>query len=101
MVETVPPGYQADGATTKSVAVNVNTTCAASPFNGNTVSFSNSPLTDVTISVDSKADGGTASTVDCSDNSLDFSTGATGDGTDTSDPIAGSKTITCTIVIDP
>jgi hypothetical protein len=65
------------------------------------VSFSNSPLTDVTISVDSKADGGTASTVNCDDNSLDFTTGANGDGTKTSDAVAGSKVITCTITIDP
>ena len=59
------------------------------------------PLTDVTISVDSKADGGTATSVDCSDNSLDFSTGTNGDGTKTSGQVAGSKTITCTITIDP
>jgi len=101
VTETVPSGYQADGATTKSVTVDTATTCAANPYVGNTVAFSNSPLTDVTISVDSKADGGTASTVDCSDNSLDFSTGANGDGTKTSNAIAGSKTITCTITIDP
>jgi len=101
VTETVPDGYQADGATTKPVTVDNTATCADNPYAGETVAFSNSPLTDVTISVDSKVDGGTASTVDCSDNSLDFSTGANGDGTKTSGLIAGSKTITCTITIDP
>jgi hypothetical protein len=102
VTETVPTGYVADGATTKSVAVNVNTSCAASPFNGNTVSFSNSPQTDVTISVDSKAPGGTDTDVNCSDDTLDFNTDdATGDGTKTSGLVTGSQTITCTIVIDP
>ena len=102
VTETVPTGYQADGALTKSVLVDTNTTCATSPYVGETVGFTNSPLTDVTISVDSKAPGGTDTNVDCSDNSLDFDTdNTTGDGTKTSDVVAGSKTITCTIVIDP
>jgi hypothetical protein len=101
VTETVPAGYAADGPTTKSVLVDTNTSCAASPYDGETVGFSNSPLTDVTISVDSKADGGTASTVTCDDPSLGFTTGANGDGSDTSDVVAGSKTINCTIVIDP
>jgi hypothetical protein len=98
VTETVPAGYQADGPTTKTVNVQAVGSCDSG---ATAVSFSNSPLTDVTISVDSKADGGTASSVDCSDNSLDFSTGTNGDGSKTSDQIAGSKTITCTITIDP
>jgi hypothetical protein len=101
VTETVPSGYQADGLTTKSVNVDNAASCSDDPYGGETVSFSNSPLTDVTISVDSKADGGTASTVDCSNDSLDFSTGANGDGSKTSDTVAGSSTITCTITIDP
>jgi prealbumin domain-containing protein len=101
VLETVPTGYQADQANPQSVLVDNSAKCSDSSYGGETVSFANSPLTDVTISVDSKADGGTASSVDCSDNSLDFSTGANGDGSKTSDIVAGSKTITCTIVIDP
>ena len=98
VTETVPAGYAADGATTKSV----NVTAGTCDSGATAVSFSNSPLTDVTISVDSKVDGGTASTVDCSDNSLDFSTGTNGDGSKTTTPsVAGSKSITCTITIDP
>jgi Prealbumin-like fold domain len=101
VLETVPTGYQADQANPQSVLVDNAAKCSDSPYGGESVSFANSPLTDVTISVDSKADGGTASSVDCDDNSLDFSTGANGDGSKTSDIVAGSKTITCTIVIDP
>jgi len=101
VTETVPAGYQADGATTKTVTVDNVANCTDLPYLGETVSFTNSPLTDVTISVDSKADGGTASSVNCDDDSLDFTTGTNGDGTKTSGAVAGSKTITCVIVIDP
>jgi len=98
VTETVPSGYQADGDNPKTVNVATAGTCTSG---ATAVSFANSPLTDVTISVDSKAVGGTASTVNCDDDSLDFTTAASGDGTKTSGAIAGSKTITCTITIDP
>jgi hypothetical protein len=106
VTETVPAGYQADGATTKSVNVQSVGTCASG---ATAVSFSNSPLTNVTISVNSQADGGTDTNVNCSNDSLDFDTqGPTtptavndGDGSATATGIAGSSTITCTITIDP
>ena len=98
VTETVPDGYQADGATTKTVNVTATGSCSSG---ATPVSFSNSPLTTLTVSVDSKADGGTQTSWDCDVDSLDGSTGTNGDGTKTSDAIAGSKVVHCTITIDP
>jgi hypothetical protein len=106
VTETVPTGYKADGANPKSVDVDNAASCSDATYVGETVGFTNSPLTSVTISVDSKAVGGTDTNVNCDDNSLDFDTPNTpdpnaGDGSKTSDDVAGSKTIICTITIDP
>jgi hypothetical protein len=94
VTETVPAGYVADGATAKTVAVTTEATCPG----GNTVDFSNTPLTNISVSVDSQVDGGTASTIDCGAGVV--STGPNGDGsTSRNDLVPG--TYTCTIVIDP
>jgi hypothetical protein len=94
--ETVPAGYS--GEADKTVTVDNTATCADDPFVGETVSFHNTPLTNLTVSVDSQVDGGTASTIDCVLDSA--STGPTGDGSLTlSDLVPG--TYVCTVVIDP
>jgi hypothetical protein len=100
VVETVPAGYVSDAAptNTKAVVVDHNATCAGG--GGNAVSFSNTPLTNVTISVDSQVEGGTDTVVNCDEDSLDLNTPATGDGSATASNQV-PKTITCTIVIDP
>jgi hypothetical protein len=95
--ETVPAGYHVV-ANDKSVTVDNAATCAATPYAGETVSFSNTPLTNFTVSVDSQVDGGTASTIDCTVTS--GSTGANGDGSATASDLEPG-TYTCTIVIDP
>lgn len=94
VTETVPAGYQADGLTAKTVSVTTEATCPG----GDTVSFSNTPLTDLTVSVNSQVDGGTASTIDCGAGVV--STGPNGDGSTTRSNLAPG-TYTCTIVIDP
>jgi len=96
--ETVPAGYH--GEADKTVTVDNTATCTDNPYGGETVSFHNTPLTNVTVTVNSQIDGGTASTVDCDNNALDFSTGANGDGTKTASD-QEPQTIHCTIVIDP
>jgi hypothetical protein len=99
VTETVPSGYVADGATSKSVNVTTEATCPG----GDPVSFSNTPLTNVSVSVDSQVDGGTASSIDCGgENTAD--TGANGDGSlsvNNLEPTAPDVTLTCTITIDP
>ncbi len=96
--ETVPAGYA--GEADKNVTVNNKANCAGDPYVGETVSFHNTPLTDLTVSVDSQIPGGTASTVTCTPNGPNGSTGAGGDGTFT-DTNLPPGTYTCVIVIDP
>jgi hypothetical protein len=73
---------------------------------GETLTFDNVPLTDVTVSVDSLVEGGTSSTISCdTDPATEGTTDAvTGDGEVTVsdlEPTAPDVTLTCTITIDP
>jgi len=104
VVEAVPSGYASDDAD-KSVTVDTESEC--DDGNEATVSFSNTPLTDVTVSVNSQVDGGTASTIQCTDSDGNVSNGSTeanGDGSLTVNdllPTDPTVTLTCTITIDP
>jgi len=95
--ETVPAGYHVD-ANDKSVTVDNAASCSDATYTGETVSFQNMPLTNLTVSVDSQVDGGTSSTIDCVVAS--GSTGANGDGSVTASDLEPG-TYTCTVVIDP
>jgi hypothetical protein len=103
VTESLPTGYVADGDVAKTVSV-TESTCAGSP---NTVNFGNTPLTNVTVSVDSQVDGGTASTIVCTDAGGNVSNGSTGVGGDGSLTVSNllptdpSVTLTCQITIDP
>jgi hypothetical protein len=101
--ETVPAGYHVD-ANDKQVTVDNTASCSDNPYVGETVAFYNTPLTDITASVNSQVDGGTASTIVCKDangNTIaSGSTGANGDGSATAFDLEPG-TYTCTIVIDP
>jgi hypothetical protein len=101
--ETVPAGYHVD-ANDKSVTVDNTASCSDNPYVGETVSFHNTPLTDITASVNSQVDGGTASTIVCTDgNGNTVATGSTGANGDGSASVSNLEpgTYTCTIVIDP
>jgi hypothetical protein len=97
--ETVPAGYVVD-ANDKPVTVDNTAACTDSPYVGETVSFHNTPLTDLTVTVNSQVDGGTSSTVACTPDGPSGTTGANGDGT-FSDTNLIPGTYTCTVVIDP
>ena len=100
VTETVPGGYSASPAS-DIVAVTAESDCgdgneaAAGPFH-------NTPLTNVTVSVDSQVDGGTASTIECDWAAPNdgASTGANGDGSLTKSDLQPG-TYSCEIVIDP
>jgi len=94
--ETVPAGYAGEGD--KQVTVDNVAFCDDDPYVGETVSFHNTPLTNITVSVDSQIDGGTASTIDC--DGVTGSTGVNGDGSLTRNDLEPG-TYTCTIVVDP
>jgi len=96
--ETVPAGYA--GEADKSVLVDNTATCAGSPYAGEVVTFHNTPLTNLSVTIDSQVDGGTASTVSCTPDGPSGSTGANGDGSFT-DMNLQPGTYTCIVVIDP
>jgi hypothetical protein len=87
-------------ANDKQVTDDNSASCADSTYVGETVSFHNTPLTDITISVNSQVDGGTASTIDCGDATDPVSTGTNGDGSKSKTDLEPG-TYTCTIVVDP
>ncbi len=97
--ETVPAGYHVD-ANDKQVTVDNTAACTDNPYVGETVSFHNTPLTDVTVSINSQVDGGTASTVSCTPAGPSGSTGTNGDGSFPATDLEPG-TYTCTVVIDP
>jgi Prealbumin-like fold domain len=100
VTETVPAGYVSDDSV-KEVVVDNAASCTATPYAGESLSFVNSPLTDVSITINSQIVGGTASSVTCTpDGPNGTTTVGTGDGT-FSDTNLVPQTITCTIVIDP
>lgn len=100
VTETVPDNYVADGDTSKSVSVTQEATCGSG--NEDSVAFSNTPLTDITVSVDSLVDGGTKSTIVCKQGETVVGSVAT----PTEDPTLSLSnklpgTYVCTIVVDP
>ena len=102
VTETVPASYVSDDAV-KEVTVDNAASCSAATYAGESLTFVNTPLTDITVSVNSQIDGGTDSTIECAftatDPDLD-TPDATGDGTLTKTDLAPG-TYTCTIVVDP
>jgi hypothetical protein len=100
VTETLPAGYVADGPLTKAVNVDNNATCAATPYAGETVSFSNTPLTDLDVSVTSQVTGGTASTINCDDPDSS-SSGAFAENPTLAVNDLEPGTYTCIVVIDP
>jgi Prealbumin-like fold domain len=101
--ETVPAGYHVD-ANDKQVTVDNTAGCSDDPYGGETVSFHNTPLTDITASVNSQVDGGTSSTITCVDGDGNIvasgSTNANGDGSASANDLEPG-TYTCTLVVDP
>jgi hypothetical protein len=97
VTETVPAGYSASPLSA-TVTVDTEATCADDPYVGETASFHNTPLTDITVSVNSQVDGGTASMIDCGAGVV--STGPNGDGSTSRNNLTPG-TYTCTVVIDP
>jgi hypothetical protein len=93
VTETVPQGYVAVDDS-QTVTVSEKATCdEGTPAS---VSFSNIPLTDLSVSVDSQVAGGTSSTIDCD---IDSAGPAEDPSLTLSDLEPG--TYTCTVVIDP
>jgi hypothetical protein len=99
---TVPSGYTGDPAT-KTVNVNNTATCGATPYAGETVSFTNTPLSDITVSFNSQVTGGTAATIDCTGLTATPADGTPAAFDDTSETFKNLApgTYNCTVVVDP
>ncbi|MGR0319168.1 MSCRAMM family protein [Agromyces sp. ZXT2-3] len=100
VTETVPDGYVSDDSA-QDVSIVVGPDCAdeEDPV---TVSFLNTPLTDVTVSVNSQVDGGTFSSIECDVAGSDSVSlaDAMDDPSITIEDLE-PRTVVCTIVIDP
>jgi hypothetical protein len=97
VVETVPSGYASDDAT-KEVTPDNSASCTASTYVGETVAFHNTPLTDLSITVDSKVVGGTKTSIDCDNDALDHALAE--DYTESATNLE-PQVIECTITVDP
>jgi Prealbumin-like fold domain len=96
--EVTPAGYH--GEADKTVTVDNEATCTEVPYIGEEVSFHNTPLTDITVTVDSQVAGGTSSTIDCDPVTPGPDAGP-GEDISHSLPNREPGTYTCTIVVDP
>jgi hypothetical protein len=97
VVETVPAGYVSDDSEQTATPDNA-ASCSDDPYGGETLDFHNTPLTNVSISVDSQVVGGTSSTIDCDNDALD---GGPADDVSVTATDQQPQTIHCTILIDP
>ena|SRR5215207_4681117 len=99
--EATPAGYK--GEVDKTVEVDNKASCAGDPYVGETVSFSNTPLSNITMSFESQVPGGTAATIECAGltaTPADDTPDAFDDLSETfKDLLPG--TYTCTVVVDP
>lgn len=98
-------GYAQD-PDVESVAVDNAAACDADTFDGEQVSFDNSPLTNVTVGVDSQVAGGTETTITCTDaDGTTYSAAADAESGGGDGSLAVSdlepQTLSCEIVIDP
>lgn len=96
-----PSGYAIDTASAVSAVVNQDATCSTGP--AFQLTFTDTPLTDVSASATSEAPGGTQSTITCVDsNSANIGNSPQSGGTvNVSATALKPGTYTCTIVVDP
>jgi hypothetical protein len=103
--ETSPPtGYSIDDSTEATVNVTgSNAKCTDASFGGQTLTYTDTPLTDLTVEAKSQVSGGTQSTITC----VDANNGGVGTGgskaEDSKLTATGLKPgiYTCTVDIDP
>jgi hypothetical protein len=109
--ETVAPtGYAIDDATVKTVAVTASSAkCADTTFGGQSITFTDTPLTDLTIRAASQVAGATKSRITCTNDvgGADIGNSPQPSATGVADPVRttalGLKpgNYTCKVYIDP
>jgi hypothetical protein len=89
----------------QNVTVDNAAACDDDPYVGESVSFVNTPLTNITVTVNSQVDGGTASTIDCHpapgvDQTIPATAPDNGDGSYSMNNLEPG-TYNCEIYVDP
>jgi hypothetical protein len=99
--ETVPAGYH--GEADKTVTVDNKASCSDATYVGETVTFHNTPLSNITVSFESQVSGGTASQISCTGLTATPPDGTPNAFDDTSESFTDLEpgTYNCTVVIDP
>jgi hypothetical protein len=98
VTEDVPDNYAVTSDNPQTATVVEDTDCDDDP----TVTFTNVPLTDVTVSVDSLVDDGTYSSISCDvEGSDEVAIADAIDDPSVTIPDLEPRTVICTIVIDP
>lgn len=100
-----PDGYAIDDDTVNNVDVHAtNALCSDTTFTGDSKTFTDTPLTDLSVNVNSEVSGGTQSSISC----VDSANNDIGDSPKTlDDPVSVTAnglqpgTYTCTVVVDP
>lgn len=101
-----PNGYAIDDPTGNVVVVDNNANCS-DDLDGETITFDDTPLTDVLVRAKGQVDGQTASSIECVDSDGDDIGNSPQPATGFSDPAQVDAvglepgTYTCTIVVDP
>ena len=99
--EVTPAGYH--GEADKTVTVDNKASCSDASYVGETVTFHNTPLSNITVSFESQVSGGTASQIACTGLTATPPDGTPGAFDDTSETFKDLElgTYNCTVVIDP
>lgn len=109
MKETsAPDGYDIDDTTTHTVTVDNNAKCSDHPFGGETLSFSDTPLSDIQVNFRDGGSGVTDAMITC-DNTTGNSDTSSATGWDKSLTVTGvhagtsadPTVVKCTLTIDP
>jgi hypothetical protein len=106
--KTAPNGYAINDSTTHKVTVSHSAACGDATYGGESIGFTDTPLTDVLVKATSEATGGTKSTIKCVGpspattdvgHSAGYPTPAPSVEVDANGLSPG--TYTCTVVVDP
>lgn len=99
-----PAGYAIDNSTAEAVTVTgSNAKCGDESYTGQSLTFKDTPLTEVTITAKSEASGGTSSTVECTNSGTEGIGNSPKSGETATVTAKALKpgTYTCQVVVDP
>jgi hypothetical protein len=113
--KSAPTGYSIDDATVHKVTVDTNAKCSDTTYVGESITFKDTPKTDLTVNATSQVAGGTKSRIACTNNNGGANIGNSPQPADTgsppvqnfADPVTVTAlglapgTYTCVVVIDP